>query len=575
MSTHRRLTLAVLVAAGAAWACQEKIVNVVSVAQVDIACAGAPLLPGGTVQLTATPRDDRSNTLSNRSVNWSSSNSGVAIVSGSGLVSATAAGSATISASIEGVSGSTAVSVNNPVPSVASVSPDSVPVGSTTVQLTVTGTSFVQGAVVLWNGADRTTQFVSATSLRATLSAADLAATGSFSISVRNPAPGGGTSGTKACNVVNPVPVVTALAPATAIVGSGVRLTLTGTGFVRCGGLWSSASRSNRTVSASTLGAHHGRRHGDAGLTTVRNPEPGGGTSGATSFYVLNPVPVLTELAPASMRWVPDTIPLVGAQLTVQGTGFVAGSVVRLAGVDRATFRDSSTSLRALISTADLARPGLLDVMVINPAPGGGESAVRQFVVSIEPPGPGMPGPVISARRYSTCAVRGNGEAYCWGRNDTGQLGDGTSTDRTTPTRVATTIPFVSIGTGAQHACGLTSWGAAYCWGSGAIGASATSNSSTPVPVAGGHPFIQLSAGGWHTCGVTSDGSLYCWGDNYAGRLGDGTTTSRQTPVQVGTGTAWLRVFAGDLHTCGITSARRLYAEAPAGTESWMAATDR
>ena len=86
MSTHARLTLAVLVSAAMLSACQETVVNVIPVASVQVSGAGSPLLPGGTMQLSATARDDKNNALSNRGISWSSSNSAVATVSGGGLV---------------------------------------------------------------------------------------------------------------------------------------------------------------------------------------------------------------------------------------------------------------------------------------------------------------------------------------------------------------------------------------------------------------------------------------------------------------------------------------------------------
>jgi len=135
------------------------------------------------------------------------------------------------------------------------------------------------------------------------------------------------------------------------------------------------------------------------------------------------------------------------------------------------------------------------------------------------------------------CALTPAGEAYCWGDNTFGQLGDGTTSTARTPMLVLGGLQFEAITAGYQHTCGLTNDGVAYCWGSndqGALGSSGALEicggdrcSTTPAPVAGGLSFESLSAGrgpgGSHTCGVTQSGVAYCWGNNNAGQLGGGS----------------------------------------------------
>ena len=149
----------------------------------------------------------------------------------------------------------------------------------------------------------------------------------------------------------------------------------------------------------------------------------------------------------------------------------------------------------------------------------------------------------VSAGGVHTCGVTTGGEARCWGANHSGQLGDGTTTDRLTPVMVAGRLEFASVdigsGTSSGSSCGVTTSGEAYCWGlnsSGQLGDGTTTSRLTPVAVAGGLEFGSVSAGNRHTCGVTTGGEAYCWGVNPTGQLGDGTTTSRLTPVPVAAG---------------------------------------
>ncbi|MFM7679064.1 MAG: RCC1 domain-containing protein, partial [Roseiflexaceae bacterium] len=139
------------------------------------------------------------------------------------------------------------------------------------------------------------------------------------------------------------------------------------------------------------------------------------------------------------------------------------------------------------------------------------------------------------------CGLTSAGAAYCWGYNDYGQLGDGTTTARNAPVAVSMPVgvTFASLAMGAYHSCGLTSAGAAYCWGfnadGGRLGDGTQTHRNTPVAVSmpSSVTFVSISAGAEHTCGLTSGGLVYCWGKNDIGQLGDGTTTARNAPVAV------------------------------------------
>lgn len=150
---------------------------------------------------------------------------------------------------------------------------------------------------------------------------------------------------------------------------------------------------------------------------------------------------------------------------------------------------------------------------------------------------------MVSAGNGSTCWVTTSGAAYCSGGNDFGQLGNGKGfTDRVSgnrdsavPVAVVGELRFSVVSAGNGHACGLTTSGAAYCWGTGGwgnLGTGATKDALTPIPVASALKFASISSGGHYTCGVTTNGALYCWGTNAYGELG-GATTGRSSLIPV------------------------------------------
>lgn len=163
----------------------------------------------------------------------------------------------------------------------------------------------------------------------------------------------------------------------------------------------------------------------------------------------------------------------------------------------------------------------------------------------------------VTAGAYFNCGVTGT-TGYCWGTNQSGQLGRDTADGhRPAPGRVVnaqfTSISAVSSGGG--HACGLAPGGRAYCWGtggSGQLGNGTTSDRPAPVEVVTG-PFSLLVAGNSFTCGIASGGPVYCWGQNDRGQLGTGTTTSSTTPVLVSGGLLFSTLSAGGSTVCGIT----------------------
>jgi len=150
----------------------------------------------------------------------------------------------------------------------------------------------------------------------------------------------------------------------------------------------------------------------------------------------------------------------------------------------------------------------------------------------------------------------------CWGWNADGQLGNGTTLDRSVPTSVSGGVEFATLAASDSHMCGLTAAGTAYCWGAnvdGQIGDGTTISRNTPVQVLGGLTFAQLFAGGYATCGLTSAGEAYCWGRNDHGGLGVGDNSDRTAPTRAIPSRTFTTMALGVDHTCGRTAAGETY----------------
>jgi alpha-tubulin suppressor-like RCC1 family protein len=161
----------------------------------------------------------------------------------------------------------------------------------------------------------------------------------------------------------------------------------------------------------------------------------------------------------------------------------------------------------------------------------------------------------LSAAQIHTCARRARGTVVCWGDNQYGQLGNGTTTPSTVPVNVSGITDAVELVSGAFHFCARTSVGKVLCWGRndfGQLGNGTEIEAHVPTAVPG-LTAVALGAGDFHSCAVLADGSVECWGQNSNGQLGDTSLAQQDAPVAVKALTGALEVTAGVVHTCART----------------------
>ncbi len=181
----------------------------------------------------------------------------------------------------------------------------------------------------------------------------------------------------------------------------------------------------------------------------------------------------------------------------------------------------------------------------------------------------------FTGRSIHVCGLTSGGDAYCWGWNDSGQIGNGRisiggecsqPSQCESPSLVDTSETFTTISAGGSHTCALNAAGDAFCWGNGSQGQVGTNPVAPPVDtnvpraVFGGVAFSDVAAGGEHTCAIaSSDGAAYCWGDNSEGQLGTSSDLDQATPTAVDTTQRFVSIAAGPTHTCGVTNGGEIY----------------
>ena len=169
------------------------------------------------------------------------------------------------------------------------------------------------------------------------------------------------------------------------------------------------------------------------------------------------------------------------------------------------------------------------------------------------------------ATTVHTCGLTISHQAYCWGFNRNGQLGDGTTIDRTTPVAVVGGLRFREVSGAARHTCAITLGNRAYCWGDDEVGQPGDGSTTEfpasrpfPVAVAGGLRFHNITTGEFHSCGIATGNAAYCWGANFNFQLG--TPGEHLTPAPVTGGLEFREVSAGGgEHNCGVATGHVAY----------------
>lgn len=174
----------------------------------------------------------------------------------------------------------------------------------------------------------------------------------------------------------------------------------------------------------------------------------------------------------------------------------------------------------------------------------------------------------VDAGAYHSVALGSDGNTYAWGLNSQGRLGDGTSTSRTTPVKVQTPVgvAFTKVEAGGVFSLGLTAEGDIYAWGQnffGELGNGTTTDRSAPVKVVApaGVTFAQISAGGEHAMAISATGVPYAWGWNDPGTVGNGTSSSTYVPTasSIPAGVTIAQVSAGGAFSSALATNGQLY----------------
>jgi len=172
---------------------------------------------------------------------------------------------------------------------------------------------------------------------------------------------------------------------------------------------------------------------------------------------------------------------------------------------------------------------------------------------------------IISAGQNHSLAIKTDGSLWAWTLNQYGQLGDGTTIHRYVPIRIGNATDWQSVYSGMYHSLAIKTDGSLWAWGSnqsGQLGDGTTVNKSVPTRIGSDSDWksISVDGGAAHNLAIKTDGSLWAWGSNQSGQLGDGTTINRNVPTRIGSASDWLSINAGGSHSVAIKTDGSMWA---------------
>jgi len=541
-------------------------VRLEAIGSVTVTPSTATLFPAGTVQLAGALADAQGNRVFFRQVTWSSDKPGVATVSTSGLVTAVVPGSATVTASSGGKSGSAAVSVLVPIASVTVTPPTDTIAPGASVQFTATPRDAagnpLTGRAVTWSSTNPTAASLGGTGLAlggsaggvTTIIASSEGVTGRARLTVSTRVAGNVAGEWTFVEQFTVYDDFGNLVPLCNDAGSFV---LNQTGFTfdgsagQTGDCATEAPRpiADGVISDQSVSFFTGVCQYYVTLTTAPDSLNGGAscTDGSTAS-----IQAVRAAPPASITVTPDAATILSGT-TLQLTAVVRDAAGHTLYTHPVTWTSDNGAVAAVTSSGVVSGASVGTATITAAA----DPASAASAITVAPPVQ-----FISVRGgyWSTCGLTAAGTAYCWGYNGFGELGNSWTPKSPWPLGVSAGLTFTSVAAFFFHSCGLTSVGAAYCWGEGGLlGDGRSVSSSMPQAVSGGLLFSSITGGEYHTCGLTAAGVAYCWGTNDHGQLGDGSLNNSTVPVAVAGGLTFTAIDAGANQTCGLTAGGQAY----------------
>jgi alpha-tubulin suppressor-like RCC1 family protein/uncharacterized protein YjdB len=516
--------------------------QLVPVASVSLLPSTPVVAIGARAPLTAVTLSPSGDTLARRRIVWSSADPAVATVDSLGVVTGVAAGASSITAEAEGKSASLTVTVS--------------PVAVASVTVTPATLELLPGRVFAWTSSAPGVAQVSPTGVVTGVGEGNATVTGTSE----------GKSATVAVRVtLAPIAAIT-IAPAGATVGLGDTLHLTATprdagGAPLTGRTIAWASSDTTIATVDTRGIVTGRAPGSVTIT-------------ASAGGITATVPVAVALRFAAVSSGRDftcgVTPVGAAYCWGQnkggslGTGSTANRTAPGHVFQAATIRFDSVSAGG-DHACGLTDAGAILCWGTNTFGQLGNNSTVDSPVPVGITTPfGATFVQVRAAASFTCALTATGVAFCWGLNDSGQLGNATNFTLTTPNPIPLELPggpFRQLSATQGHVCAVDTSQHVVCWGSnttGQLGRGANADLGTfnLGPIFGSIQYSTVAAGVGFTCGVQIDGASSCWGSNGFGELGTATPTTTQTiPVPVNTSVNFLRITAGQGFACAVDRA--------------------